>query len=75
MRSATPDPDHSNNTDTIHTPVAPSADVAIDKKGAPNPVTAGNTLTYTLEVVNHGPSDAQGVTVSDPLPAEVAYRS
>ena len=75
VRSATPDPDHSNNTDTIHTPVAPSADVAIDKKGAPNPVTAGNTLTYTLEVVNHGPSDAHGVNVSDPLPAEVAYRS
>ena len=73
VHSATHRPGPSNNTDTIHTPVAPSADVAIDKKGAPNPVTAGNTLTYTLEVVNLGPSDAHGVKVSDPLPAEVAY--
>ena len=64
-----------NNSATIHTPVAPSADVAIVKTGAPNPVTAGNTLTYTLEVVNHGPSDAQDVTVSDPLPAQVTYQS
>ena len=63
------DPVPGNNADTIHTPVAPSADVAIVKTGAPNPVTAGDTLTYTLEVVNLGPSDAQDVTVSDPLPA------
>ena len=49
--------------------------MAIVKTGAPNPVIAGNTLTYTLEVVNHGPSDAQDVTVSDPLPAEVTYIS
>ena len=73
--SSTHDPDPDNNTATIHTPVAPSADVAIVKTGAPNPVTAGNTLTYTLEVVNHGPSDAQDVTVGDFLPDEVTYNS
>ena len=49
--------------------------MAIEKDGSPNPVAAGNTLTYTLSVVNHGPSDAHDVKVSDPLPAEVIYRS
>ena len=73
--SSTFDPDHRNNMDTIDTPVDASADVAIEKGGSPNPVVAGNTLTYTLTVVNHGPSDAHDVKVSDPLPAEVAYRS
>ncbi len=71
----TPDPDDSNNTDTIVTPVAPSADVAITKVADPNPVTAGNTLTYTLSVVNHGPAEAKDVMVSDPLPSEVTYQS
>ena len=73
--STTFDPNRDNNTDTIGTPVAPSADVAIEKDGSPNPVAAGNTLTYTLSVVNHGPSDAQDVKVSDPLPDEVVYQS
>ncbi len=73
--STTFDPDHSNNSDTIHTPVQPLADVAIEKDGNPNPVAAGNTLSYTLSVVNHGPSDAHDVKVSDPLPDEVIYRS
>ena len=49
--------------------------MAIFKVGYPNPVTAGNTLTYTLAVVNHGPSDAQDVKVSDSLPPEVTYQS
>ncbi len=75
VTSTTRDPDLNNNTDTIHTSTAPSADVAIVKTGAPNPVAAGNTLTYTLEVVNNGPSDAQDVTVMDPLPTETHYSS
>ncbi len=75
VSSTTPDPDRNNNSSTIDTPVAPSADVAIAKLGYPNPVTAGNTLTYTLGVINHGPSDAQDVKVSDPLPPQVTYQS
>ena len=83
VASTTPDPDLSNNTDTVVTPVTPvtpvppvvSADMAITKIGAPNPVFNGNALTYTLSVVNNGPSSAQAVTVSDPLPAEFAFGS
>ena len=83
VASTTPDPDVSNNTGSVTTPVTPitpgppvvSADMAITKIGAPNPVFDGDALTYTLSVVNNGPSSAQAVTVSDPLPAVFAFGS
>ncbi len=75
VSSTTPDPDPRNNSATTDTPVDPSADVAIVKVADPNPVTAGNTLTYALSVTNYGPSDAQDVIVTDPLPSETHYKS
>lgn len=52
-----------------------SADLAITKSDNPDPVVAGQQLTYTLSVTNNGPVDATGVTVSDPLPAGVTFNS
>ncbi|HEX5928297.1 MAG TPA: hypothetical protein VFY48_02800 [Solirubrobacterales bacterium] len=52
--------------------VAPgSADLRIAKIDSPDPVTAGSTLTYSLEVENLGPNAATGVTVVDQLPQGV----
>lgn len=48
-----------------------SADLSITKADSPDPVVAGDTLTYTLTVLNNGPVDATGVTVVDTLPTNV----
>jgi uncharacterized repeat protein (TIGR01451 family) len=70
-----PDPNLANNTSTVTTQVNPLVDLAIVKSASPNPVTAGNALTYTLSASNNGPSNATGVTITDTLPAGVTYTS
>jgi len=65
----------SNNTDAEPTQIQPQVDLAILKTDSPDPVIAGESLTYTLAIVNNGPSDATGVMVVDTLPAGVTYRS
>lgn len=72
VRSSTADLDLGNNEDTLTTAVAVSGDLAITKADSPDPVIAGNVLTYTLTVTNSGPSDATGVTVTDTLPGAPA---
>ncbi len=62
-----------NNFDEVSTAVSPQIDLAIDKSGTPDPVTAGQQLTYQLVVTNQGPSNATGVTVVDTLPSGVSY--
>ena len=64
-----------NNADTETTLVNPLVDVLITKADSPDPVVAGQTLTYTLVVTNNGPSTATGVTVNDPLPANLTFVS
>jgi uncharacterized repeat protein (TIGR01451 family) len=51
------------------------ADLELTKQDAPDPVTIGGNVDYTLHVVNHGPSRATNVTVTDTLPAATAYVS
>lgn len=63
------DPDTSNNTIILHTPVAAKADLSMSMTDSPDPVLPGGFLTYTLAVTNHGPSIAMYATVTDTLPA------
>jgi uncharacterized repeat protein (TIGR01451 family)/fimbrial isopeptide formation D2 family protein len=72
VTSTTPDPKPENNEKTVTTPLEPQVDLGIEKT-APAAVVTGDDLTWTLNVKNHGVSDAAGVTVSDPLPAGSAY--
>ncbi|GMV90832.1 MAG: hypothetical protein AMXMBFR82_06100 [Candidatus Hydrogenedentota bacterium] len=68
--SDTNDPDFSNNSDSTNINVQTTADVAIAATAFPNPVVAGDILTYDLGVSNLGLSDAQGVVVFAVLPDE-----
>lgn len=45
-----------------------TADLAVSKTDMPDPVTVGNSLTYTITVTNHGPDPATGVVVTETLP-------
>lgn len=69
------DPNPANNTATAVTTISRAADLAISKSDSPDPVAAGQTLTYTLSAVNNGPSTATGLTVSDTLPAGLTFIS
>ena len=75
VTSGVTDPNLSNNSATEDTTVDPAADLVINKTDSPDPVLAGNNLTYSLSVTNTGPSDASGVTLADTLPALVSFGS
>jgi len=65
----TPDPNPANNQqDPTQTLVTTQADLGITKTDSPDPVIAGQNLTYTIVVENNGPSDAQNIVVNDVLP-------
>ncbi len=70
--SSTHDPEPANNKHSVTVDVTPEADLVLVKT-APETVITGEELTWTLNVKNKGPSDATGVTVVDPLPAETSY--
>jgi uncharacterized repeat protein (TIGR01451 family) len=51
------------------------ADLSVTKAASPDPVTAGDNLTYTVTVTNNGPDTATSVTLTDNLPAETTFVS
>src|SRR5439155_26168731 len=65
------DNDTSNNVRSVATQISGSADVQVGKSHAPTFPVAGGPITYTVTVTNTGPSSAQGVVMTDVLPAEV----
>jgi uncharacterized repeat protein (TIGR01451 family) len=71
--STTPDPVPGNNSAVEPVSVQVQADLTIKKTGSASPVLGGDTLVYTIEVYNAGPSDAQNVAVTDTLPSSVSF--
>ncbi|HHN93164.1 MAG TPA: DUF11 domain-containing protein, partial [Anaerolineae bacterium] len=63
------------DTDTVTVPIGVLADLSVVKVDGPDPVPVGDYLTYTLRVVNNGPSLARNVSVTDTLPSEVTFLS
>ncbi len=69
------DPNLINNTSTATTTVG-TANLSIAISDLPDPVIAGNVLTYTVTVTNiNGNATATGVTLSDTLPAGTTFAS
>ncbi len=52
--------------------ISPKSDLSVTKTDAPDPATVGRPFTYTISLLNNGPEMAQGVRLTDTLPAEVA---
>jgi uncharacterized repeat protein (TIGR01451 family)/gliding motility-associated-like protein len=69
ISSQTTDPDPSNNSSSVDFTIVAGADLEVIKTSSHNPVIAGDTLIYTITVINHGTGNAQNVTVTDILPA------
>lgn len=66
-----------NTSNTVTTTTsAGQADLGIAQTDAPDPVAAGQQLTYTLQVANGGPThNATGARVTDTLPANTTFVS
>jgi uncharacterized repeat protein (TIGR01451 family) len=75
VTSDTPDPRRENNSDTERVSVEPQADLEIVKRALSDRLVPGRQIGYELIVVNHGPSPARAVTVSDPLPRGLSFVS
>src|SRR5262249_51771584 len=61
-----------NNVGSVSTPVNPAADVSVALSASPSSVEVGQNLTYTLDIVTHGPTAA--ALFSARLPAKVTCR-
>ncbi len=54
---------------------APTADLSLSITDSPDPVAAGNNVTYTIPVTNNGSATATNVQLSDTLPANTTFVS
>ena len=78
--SSTTDPVLTNNSATVistvtNAPVVAQADLKLTASAAPEPVTVGSNLVYSITVSNAGPSAATGVVVSNRVPVGVNFVS
>jgi uncharacterized repeat protein (TIGR01451 family) len=73
------DPNPGNNSATAAVIVSgtstPAADLAVSVASCPAMVTAGHMFTYLISAINNGPSQADGVVVSDTVPSGLSVQS
>lgn len=69
------DPTAANNSATDTNTLTALADLGVSLADSPDPVGQGAALTYTIQATNLGPSTSPSMTVSDTLPAQVAFVS
>ncbi|MEJ2696930.1 MAG: DUF11 domain-containing protein [Candidatus Sulfobium sp.] len=72
----TPGDNTAQTTTTVTAPPPPQVDLSVEKTDNPDPVTAGDNLTYTVTVTNNSTvNSATGVTLTDSLPPRTTYIS
>jgi uncharacterized repeat protein (TIGR01451 family) len=71
------DPATGNSSASVNgLPAVKFVDLAVQKSASPNPIFAGQNVTYTITVKNVGtPFGATGVTLTDVLPASMNFVS
>ena len=69
------DSDITNNTTSQDTRVTPVADISITTTDFPAIVAVGGAFTYSLTVINNGPSQVTGVVLTSRLPGRVIFQS
>jgi uncharacterized repeat protein (TIGR01451 family) len=71
VATTTHDTNLANNMATVNIDVqlGGDADLSVTNSVTPNPVTAGNNITFTQVVTNGGPARARGVSLTETLPA------
>jgi uncharacterized repeat protein (TIGR01451 family) len=75
--SATHDTNPADNTATsiIGVAGAGQADLSVTETASPNPVTAGQNITYSQTVANAGPAAAATVTLTENVPVNTTFVS
>lgn len=65
VASDTPDPNPANNKVIPNVAVNESSDLSLTLTGTPSPVNAGEQMTYTITIKNHGPGTAKDAKLND----------
>jgi uncharacterized repeat protein (TIGR01451 family) len=69
------DPTPGDDSASVVTKVAASADVGVELTMSEDPAYLGDSVVLTMTATNHGPSAATGVSLSLPIPSDLSYVS
>jgi uncharacterized repeat protein (TIGR01451 family) len=77
VATTTRDTNTTNNSATVTIAVASAtqADLSVTNSAGPNPVNAGQNITYSQSVTNTGPAAATTVVLTETLPANTTFVS
>ena len=73
VTSETYDPNETNNNDSNKTVVPPEADLEVIKEVSAETSHKGDTVTWTITVINHGPDAAINAYAEDVIPSELIF--